>query len=131
MTYKEKLIEFMKIKNSYTSSRTLYYMDKKDFNEIKSWSEKLCQKIYKAIVNYIYDNYNTHTFNINTRTCPWCIIDSFFKYNSLYDCFKCGYGKRHGICNEYNSLYYKLSKLNKFSILTIHKYKEIINNIEK
>jgi len=128
MTYKEKIIQFMKIKNSYISSKTLYYVYKEDFDEIKMWSEKLCQKIYESIREYIQSDSDTRSFCMDTSICPWCVKDSF-SYED--DCLECGYGKRHGICRESSSLYYKLSMLNRFSILTMYEYKMIIDDIDK
>jgi hypothetical protein len=43
--------------------------------------------------------------------CPWCLKYTihFNEYKKI-NCEKCGYGIRHGICTEENSLYKKIFK---------------------
>ena len=125
MTYKEKLIEFVEIKDSYLSIDTLHYICKEDIYELETWSEDLCQRIYEYIRKYIYE---ADSFRMDTRTCPWCIIDSLFGRDD--SCSNCNYGKRHGVCIESGSLYNKLAIEGELPI-TMLEYKKIIDDIEK
>ena len=126
MTYKEKLIEFIRAKNSLIyKNLNIYYIKTEDVIEIKNWSEKDCKKVYNTIKNYI-NNYESKGY-YDTLTCPWCIYYHIKKYTT---CYECKYGKRHGICNKNNSLYDKLSKNNQNKLFNKHKYKEVIDKIE-
>ena len=126
MTYKKKLIKFVEIKASNLhKSSSIKYIDEEDIKEINYWSINICSYIYKFIVKHI--NSNTPS-SPHAQTCPWCIYH--FRIKSYINCNNCKYGKRHGICDNPNSTYEKLLKMDAFLVLNKHMYKRIIKNIE-
>ena len=129
MAYKEKLIEFVIAKNSYIyHNSNMSYITKEDIGEINIWSERICTKIYKYIVDYIYTTNITCEVILNNKTCPWCL---YYHYNFSNNCCKlCGYSKRHGICRDDDSNYKKLRKVDAFSSLDINAYIKILKTIE-
>ena len=131
MTYKEKLIQFVKIKNSIiTTISYVTYADKDDVSDIKSWPEKVCKEIYKFMTEYFNHNDDDYFgYSIYIITCPWCIYYRHIKHGK--NCDECGYGKRNGICNSSGSMYKRLLCAEVFIPLTKNKYKEIIDIIEK
>jgi len=127
MTYKEKLLKFVEIKASILRrSSSIQYIDKGDINEIKNWSKKNCEEIYKLIVKYV--NFTSSENSFDSITCPWCVLNFYIKFYA--NCYKCVYGKRHGICKKQASKYQRLVNEKAFIPLTKNKYIEIINRIE-
>ena len=57
MTYKEKLVKFLEVKDSiiYTTSN-VKYINKEDIEEIESWSEEDCKKVYRYMIKTINDD---------------------------------------------------------------------------
>ena len=121
MTYKDKLIKFLQLKNDtiYKQVR-IKYVYKADLKDISLWSEDDCEKIY----NVIKDNIVFYKVQgIDETTCPWCI-----KYTIKYTiCKNCEYGKRHEKCYNIGSYYKK-----HFCMIVINnqEYKDIIKEIE-
>ena len=129
MTNKEKLIRLVEIKNSIIHRVSkITYINEKDIKDIRSWPEDDCIKIYNNIIEYVSNPLNK-LGHLNSNTCPWCIYYHFIN-NSRDRCNACGYGKRHGICDEPYSKYKELVYRNSFTPLNIVKYTEIISNIE-
>jgi len=148
MTYKNKLIKFLKIKRNllYVYSN-VKYMTKEDLKEITTWSEEKCNKIYDYITTYInsipkdnakiYDYINRHiknAYNISisnpiqeNKVCPWCVYYYYIKKENT--CKDCQYGKRNGFCDENNSRYNKLINNEEYTRLTIEDYLFIISKI--
>jgi hypothetical protein len=127
MNYKKKLILFVKLKNLYVNC-DIDYITKKDIEEIDIWPERICKKIYKYIVDFIYTIDDTDKIIFNIKTCPWCLYDY---YNFGYDsCIGCVYGKRHGICYKDDSDYKKFVNSGAFSSLSINVYIKILKYIE-
>ena len=124
MTYKEKLVKFVKLKKEHIEKFGFVYADHRDYNDIRSWTEKRCKKIYKSIVEGItsHDEYS----GLYNTTCPWCV------YNEHEDdqCLLCNYGKRHGECNEEDSLYGKYVTKEVRESFTNEVYRDMINKID-
>jgi len=131
VTYKKKLIQFVKIKNLIiTTISYVTYADEGDIDDIKSWSEKVCKEIYEFMIEYFNHNSDDYFgYSIYIVTCPWCIYYRHIKHNK--DCNRCSYGKRNGICNSSGSIYKRLLCAEAFSSLTKDKYKKIMDVIEK
>ena len=129
MTYKEKLVKFLEVKDSiiYTTSN-VKYINKEDIEEIESWSEEDCKKVYRYMIKTINDD-DAFEFYPNSTTCPWCVFNVFC--NNAYKCKECGYGKRHGFCKKSDSKYKELINNDAFILLDRNMYFEIINDIEK
>jgi len=114
MTGKEKLLDFVKMKNTVLIKiLKCNIFDKKDFEEIEyQWSEEQCIRLCEIIKN----NTQKEIFILSSAMCPWCIKYSiYFDGYKRTECNLCGYGNRHGICSEEGSLFKKL----------INKYEEI------
>jgi len=126
MTYKEKLIMFLKTKDLviYKYSN-LEYIDRKDIYEIENWTKNACSQVYKYIVKHI--NYSVGAIP-HAETCPWCVY--YFNIKDYKDCSSCKYGERNGVCSNPSSRYKKLTVAGAFTLLTKNKYIEIINGIE-
>jgi hypothetical protein len=127
MYHKEKLIKFVEIKNIIIRGNTnILYIDDRDVDDINSWSDRECERVYTYIVDCINCDKN---HDIRSNVCPWCV---HHHYNHNYDdeCNDCGYGKRHGVCDEANSKYLQLVRTDIFSVLTKNIYIEILEAIE-
>ena len=130
MTYKEKLIMFLKTKDLviYKYSN-LEYTDRKDIYEIENWSEDICFSVYEHIVKYIIGYINSGTDNFyHAQTCPWCVY--YFNIKGHKNCSLCKYGKRNGVCSNHSSRYRKLTEAEALVPLNKNKYIEIIDGIE-
>ena len=129
MTYKEKIVKFLEIKNRIIySTSNVRYINEEDIEDIKHWSEEDCKKTYKYMIEVV-NNDDAFEFYPNSTTCPWCIYYHFI--NNNYDkCNECGYGRRHGICDEPYSKYKELVYGNSFTPLNRLKYMAILNKIE-
>jgi len=124
ITYKERLVKFVKLKRNHIKKFGFVYADHKDYKDIRSWSEKRCKKIYRDIVDGItsYDGSN----GLYNTTCPWCVY-----HKHEYDqCLLCNYGKRHGECNEKDSLYGKYVTKEVEDSFTNEVYLDMINKID-
>ena len=125
MTYKEKLVMFVKLKRTHIKKFGFVYADHRDYKDIRSWSEERCQWIYNAIVDEI--KYCNIAKGLTDLTCPWCV------YNERKDnqCLSCSYGKRHGKCLEKNSLYGKYATKEVKRSLTNEVYRDMVNKINQ
>jgi len=125
MTYKKKLVKFVKLKKVHIEKFGFIYADHRDYEDIKSWTEEKCKEIYSAIVN----NITIGSHGLSDLTCPWCIYRDL--YNLSYSpCFSCSYGKRHGECLKNFSSYKKYATIEVKYSLTDKVYQDIINKIE-
>lgn len=91
--YKNLLILFIKKKGSIIREVTgIDFITSGDIHEIYGWEDNLCQELI-MFISLIDD----HFLN------PWCHINM----NEIdgYNCDKCTFGKRHGICGCENSTY--------------------------
>ena len=122
MTNQEKLVEIMELKAEFASMPEFF--TEEDRTDLLSWSDEKAKVVIQAMsdINFIKDG----------DTCPWCIsnIDSIYLKSQ---CTHCEYGKRHGICDNFNSDYrsaiknYKYFHLNRELMLKIKyivKYQE-------
>ena len=132
MTYKEKLIMFLKMKNSvirkYSNKNRCSiseYIDQKDIYEIENWTKNICSQVYKYIVKHVDSSVGAI---YHAQTCPWCIY--YFNIKGYKNCSSCKYGKRNGVCSNPSSRYKKLTEAEAFVPLTKNKYIEIIDEIE-
>jgi len=124
ITYKEKLVMFVKLKKEHIEKFGLIYADDGDYEDIRLWSEEVCKYIYNSIMNRITSCHKPK--GLSNTTCPWCVY-----HDTEYDsCPSCSYGKRHGICDEKNSLYKKYATLDVKKSITNEVYLDIINKIE-
>jgi len=130
MTYREKLVKFIIAKRALINLYTeLDYINNEDIEEIKSWPEEKCKIVYEHIVKYIIKSIDVpiSTITDDSITCPWCVyISKIKKYN---DCDSCGYGKRNGVCDKFNSKYRQITDEGGFTFITKKDYLNIINNI--
>ena len=128
MTYREKLIEFIKMKDLIVhKTSSMEYVNEKDMEDIQSWSEKTCLDIYKHMTKFVIEDDNDDE-ELDYNTCPWCI--KYLVMNSHNDCTSCRYGSRHGICSKIHSKYRELHHRQAFYSLDKAKYREILNSIE-
>ena len=125
MTYKEKLVKFVKLKKEHIEKFGFVYADHRDYEDIKSWTEEKCKEIYGAIVN----NITTGSYGLSDLTCPWCIYKDPYNPSCLSSCSSCFYGKRHGKCLENFSLYRKYATREVKDFFTNEVYICIINEI--
>ena len=133
LTSKEKLIIFIKLKNSRIKKITdIDYITNEDIKDIESWDIELCDKVYKKLEINI-NNIRNHNFS--GLTCPWCII--YYEIDNDYDDINgycdpdCGYLIRHGNCFIENSLYQTINFKNITNALTRDFYCNIIKKMEK
>ncbi len=100
MTPKKFLIRLQEIKQEglIKEGIDIPYFTKEDKEDIESWSDELCDSIFKNIVDNFYSSYDYN----DTEMCPWCA-------SMEWTCKKCQYGKRHGICSEKDSDYYAIA----------------------
>ena len=125
MTYKEKLVKFVKLKRNHIKKFGFVYADHRDYKDIRSWSEKRCEEIYSKMVNRIMSPNGSK--ELTGTTCPWCL------YNYLYHtaCPLCSYGKRHGECPKKDSLYKKYATNEVSKSLTNKVYRNMVNKINQ
>lgn len=88
----DKLIFFLKKKNALLKYITgMDYIDQEDLNEIIDlWSTYKCEEVWKRL--HINAKRNAVSLLLGTNSCPWCI--------AALNCSRCGYGERHGRCND-------------------------------
>jgi len=72
----------------------LYY-GPEDAEEIEKWSEIEAEGVWEAICREVIYHEGR---GLNSWTCPWCIFQSYCRFWS--GCKTCGYGKRHGCCED-------------------------------
>ena len=139
MTYKEKLVMFVKLKKDHIKKFGFVYVDHKDYEDIRSWDEERCKKIYDVIMkNIMYFGAS----KLTEATCPWCLYTLYgpkqiVLYNSRLNffnicsnnCSKCYYGKRYGECMKLNSVYKKCFTDKVKKSLTNKVYQDMINKI--
>lgn len=104
MTPQEKIIKFMEMKRDV--SLPIYFNDE-DKDEIKNWPPNLSQEIWESITEYIHPDHPVFTGG----SCPFCIHS--VTLTDEVRCEDCGYGKRHGICDEPGSDYGKVRSTTK------------------
>ena len=126
MTYKEKLVMFVKLKRAHIKKFGFVYTDHKDYDNIRSWTEENCKKIYRDIVESITRYKESR--GLSNLTCPWCIYHENEKGDP---CSSCSYGKRHGQCDDKNSLYRKYATREVKDSFTNEVYRDMINKIDK
>jgi len=91
MNGKKKLLEYLKRKDAHLKKvlgADVVYIDERDLNEVRGWSEKECARLY--------DRLNPIADLLSWMGCPWCLRGP---------CDKCGYGARHGNCHQKSSDY--------------------------
>ena len=126
MTYKEKLIKFVKIKDKIIKEKTgINYINELDIQEIREWDEETCKKIYSRFTISI-NTYFVHDLSIGT--CPWCLKSTV---NDVHDCKDCEYGKRHGMCDDDGSLFSKYISKWEVGFITNDMYMKILKDIEQ
>jgi len=82
---RDRIMNMMKRKKV----RPIFYITKKDLDEVKHWDKTQCIFIIKEMKNStIY-------------SCPWCLKSMLYKIS----CRTCGYAERHGNCNYSGSRY--------------------------
>lgn len=93
-TDKEKIIEYLKFKENLTFEQTgIRSFIPADFDEMENWSEEDCCEIWEKLRK---SSQKHPTYTAFESLCPWCLSK---------DCMECGYGERHGFCNNNNSLW--------------------------
>ena len=103
MKPQEKIIKFMEMKRDV--SLPIYFNDE-DKDEIKNWPPNLSQEIWEDITKkFPLDPLFPKLLFIG-GCCPFC---SYLEVTTgKVDCEDCGYGKRHGICDDCASDYQDL-----------------------
>lgn len=124
MNNKEKIIKFLEMKNEIIEKEIhIKYIFEEDIQDVKSWSNKECNKVYTYITDAIY---NEKVYGLGFATCPWCII---YKDRG---CLYCGYCKRYGKCGDKDSLYNRYRSLHLIEeSLNNEAYSNILKKIEK
>ena len=120
ITYKEKLVKFVKLKKKHIKKFGFIYVDYKDYKNIRSWPEEICKEIYKKLVSEIV--IANLAEGLSSFTCPWCIY-----HNSV--CDLCYYGKRYGVCAASYSAYKRYNTKEVKEYFTNEIYIDIINEI--
>lgn len=106
-TYHEQLIEFLKVKQSILSmlsKKPPPYVDERDFEDIRSWTQKdsryVVEKIMRELDTYRITRGCLYMNNLfDGEFCPWCWHSSS-PWNTTKDCKACTYGMRHGVCGQ-------------------------------
>jgi hypothetical protein len=114
MNYRKKLIDFMKLKASFLSPKfAKSYMTKKDTKDVMKWSEDDARYVYNLILEQLDSLENKIIPCVNdTDICIFCLYH-LKNVSEFFDkCGFCTYGKRHGICANHDSLYYKIISQN-------------------
>ncbi len=122
MTYKQKIIEFVKLKNAIIEDLTgVNYITLQDITDIQKWLEDSCERIYKRL-EYVIFKESIH--GVYTDACPWCI-----KYG--VHCYSCEYKTNHGRCGEKDSLFVKYKKPGVDTLFSNVTYRGILRKIEE
>ena len=124
MTYKKKLVKFVKLKRAHIKKFGFVYADHKDYENIRSWPEEMCEWVYNEIVNRITSIYES--IGLSDTTCPWCVYHNI----ESYPCLSCSYGKRYGRCFERGSLYQRYATQEVKDYFTNEVYRDMIYKIE-
>ena len=123
MNAKEKLIMFVQLKNGIIEEKTgIQYANVNDIMDINDWNMYECEYIYNSVVNAIDSRYAEELYS---ETCIWCI-----KYNDNGGCINCGYGERHGVCDNIGSSYSRYNREEIDEVFTNDKYKSMLKQIE-
>ena len=69
------------------------FLAQNDKEEIMSWDEKMCEKVFKQMKSNVEKSKNI--FGLNGLVCPFCAYADICKMQ----CTDCVYGKNHGICD--------------------------------
>lgn len=93
LTPQEKLIRFMELKRDCTIPE---YFTKEDADDIRGWGPHLSQDIWIDICEYVSPDKPLFLGG----TCPFCVKSEL---TGGVICEDCGYGKRHGICDDSDS----------------------------
>ena len=133
MTYQDKLIAFVKLKDKFIFKETkIHYINKKDIDNIKTWSDRVCRTVYNTLKSNVY---LVEVSGLGSSTCVWCI--QFGLKNDLNandTCPGCFYGENHGYCDSnmpIERLYDKLWRTNIRVKLTNSLYRSWMDKIEK
>ena len=119
MTYQEKLIMFVQLKNEIIEKESgIKYINEIDIGDIERWLEKTCKKIYKELIQTIQKG----ACRLKTSTCIWCL-----KYEEI--CFHCTYADRHGRCGNGSSSYDYYNSISAM-LFTNKTYKDILKKIK-
>ena len=95
MNAKEKIIAYMKAKRLKLFKITgINLYERADYNEIRKVNDKECKEVWEEL---------SKKYDSDVGLCPQCILNDL-------RCGKCGYGKRHGICTEYEECTYSRIK---------------------
>lgn len=125
LSYKNLLLKVLEKKNKIISDITgVDYINNIDMTYIEHWwSEKDCKKYLEYM-----------SAGSDSDACPWCIRRNDLKGS----CSSCVYGSRHGECDDFGSLYYKIRSLAGCAIVQmggieeLYELKdEILNNLEE
>lgn len=100
-TYREKIQQFLVMKNEVVMDETgINLITMEDLADIENWSEEICKDIWEKM------KFKSTYLNLDDcDICPWCHYTGFIKNRSYYSCTQCAYGKRNGVCVNYDSLY--------------------------
>lgn len=128
MTYQEKLIMFMKMKNKIIKEKlkiNFDYFTKDDEKEIKKWPDGIVENIWLHIKYAVLLGYES----LITDLCPFCLYPG--------KCDRCPYAQHHKERGSPDSDFIKIVRVAKEKgiylnqILSNRIYKEILNEIEK
>lgn len=100
MTPQEWLVRWMEAKAEFADYPA--YFNDEDKQELLALSDELAMRIMLEVKEC------SARYYIGAGTCPFCIITRGFHarlFQSM-DCSGCGYGKRHGICDDEEGNYY-------------------------
>ncbi len=125
------VIKFVKLKNKIIKEATgIPYVDERDIEEIRGWSEETCQEIYKIMWRRIMLR---KVYGFNDDCCPWCILEEINNWRDSNNarCYGCGYGIRHGQCGKVNSLFRKFDGLNLDETFSNKIYHNILSQVKQ
>lgn len=134
MKYKALLLKYLILKNKIIYDNTkIEYLNLKDIDEILChWLEKECKFVLdhmSGIVDILLSDYEC---NPDVHFCPWCTIATKLNMIGAYNsCRDCGYGIRHGFCDNHNSNYRFINEAIGGSLSDLKEVKYLIINIVK
>jgi len=133
MTAKEKIIKFMEKKAERIKEKwgCDFYFNEGDKKEIEAWDEALAERVWGILIYNIKTN---EACCLSDSTCPFCILAELICPSDSFTerCFSCGYGLRHGYCNDINSDFAKIAQFHYTGYVFSNEwYRKVIEEIEK
>lgn len=136
-TTREKLIEFVKLKNKLilklqkNYKNKIMYCNEEVLKSIETWPIERCEYVYILLKHYIMIKKED---GLLSTSCVWCLEkerDGLLCDGLLCECDFCKYGEYYGICwKQYSNFQKMLKRKIKNKIKNSH-YVTILNKIEE